>query len=85
MANRNSQIIICKNIKLDRNYNNVLNYTEAQMLSLCRANQVASASNYSFIRTSGTIKTHFTYAQCLQSNYVAFQPLHRKSFSPPFS
>ena len=73
MADRNSQIIMCKNIKLDRNYNNVLNYTEAQMLSLCRANQVASASNYSFIRERGTIKTHFPYAQCLQSNYIAFQ------------
>lgn len=73
MADRNSQIIICKNIKLDRNYNNVLNYTEAQMLSLCRDNQVASASNYSFIRERGTIKTHFPYSQCLQSNYIAFQ------------
>ena len=73
MADRNSQIIMCKNIKLDRNYNNVLNYTETQMLSLCRANQVASASNYSFIRERGTIKTHFTYSQCLQSNYIAFQ------------
>ena len=73
MANRNSQIIMCKNIKLDRDYKNVLNYTETQMLSLCRANQVASASNYSFIRERGTIKTHFPYAQCLQSNYIAFQ------------
>lgn len=73
MADRNSQIIICNNIKMDRNYNNVLNYTEAQMLSLCRTNQIASASNYSFIRPTGTIKTHFTYSQCLQANYVAFQ------------
>lgn len=73
MAERNSQIIMCKNIKLDRNYNNVLNYTEAQMLSLCRANQVASNSKYSFIREKGTIKTHFSYNQCLQSNYIAFQ------------
>lgn len=73
MADRNSQIIMCKNIKLDRNYNNVLNYTEGQMLSLCRTNQVASASNYSFIRERGTIKTHFSYSQCLQSNYIAFQ------------
>jgi len=73
MAERNSQIIMCKNIKLDRNYNNVLNYTEAQMLSLCRANQVASNSKYSFIREKGTIKTHFPYNQCLQSNYIAFQ------------
>lgn len=73
MANRNSQIIMCKNIKLDREYKNVLNYTETQMLSLCRTNQVASANNYSFIRERGTIKTHFPYAQCLQSNYIAFQ------------
>lgn len=39
-----SKIILCKNIKLDREYKNVLDYTEQQMLALCRANKVNSSS-----------------------------------------
>lgn len=72
---RNSKVIIAKNIKLDRNYTNVINYTEQQMLDLINANgnKVAESLNCSFIRTTGTIKTPFTYSQCLQSNYMAFQ------------
>ncbi len=69
----NSQIILVKNIGMDKNYTNVLNYTESQMLALCRANAVASADNYSFLRPTGTIFAGFTYAQCLQANYIAFQ------------
>ena len=75
MAIRNSQIILAKNIKLDKDYKNVLNYTEGQMLSLLRSQNhiVASASDCSFIRPTGTIKTKFSYSQCLQANYIAFQ------------
>lgn len=69
----NSEIILCKNIKLDRNYNNVLNYSESDMLSLCRTNAIASASDYSFLRPTGNIFVGFTYSQCLQANYIAFQ------------
>lgn len=69
----NSQIILCRNINVDRQYTNVLNYTESQMLALCRANAVASADNYSFLRTTGTIFVGFPYSQCLQANYIAFQ------------
>lgn len=69
----NSEIILCKNIKMDRNYNNVLNYTEEQMVSLCRQNQIASADDYSFLRSTGSIWVGFTYNQCLQANYIAFQ------------
>ena len=70
-----SEIILCKNIRLDKSYTNVLNYTENQMLSLCRSNNhlVASDDDYSFIRTTGNIFTNFSYNQCLQSNYIAFQ------------
>lgn len=69
-----SKIIIANNIKMDRDYNNVLSYSEANMLSLVQANQVASANNYSFIRKNkNRISTHFTYSQCLQCNYMAFQ------------
>lgn len=71
----NSKIILVKNIKIDRQYTNVLSYTEAQMLELCRSqgHLVAQAENYSFLRNTGTIMAGFTYAQCLQANYIAFQ------------
>ena len=71
----NSKIILVKNIKIDKQYTNVLSYTEAQMLELCRSQEhlVAQAENYSFLRNTGTIMAGFTYAQCLQANYIAFQ------------
>ena len=71
-----SEIILAKGIKLDRDYNNVLDYTEVQMLELMRSNAhfVAGSTDYSFIRqTRGLIKTNFTYLQALQSNYIAFK------------
>lgn len=70
---RQSKIIIAKNIKIDKEYKEVLNYTEQQMLSLVESKQVASALDYSFIRDKGTISTNFTYNQALQCNYMAFQ------------
>lgn len=71
----NSKIILVKNINIDRQYTNVLSYTEAQMLELCRSqgHLVAQAENYSFLRNTGSIMAGFTYAQCLQANYIAFQ------------
>ena len=69
----NSQIIIAKDINIDKEYVNVLSYDTQQMLNLCLQKQVATANNYSFIRQSGNINTSFTYEQCLQSNYIAFQ------------
>lgn len=74
MGLRNSEIIICKNIKLDKDYKNVLNYTESQMLALCREKAVATATDYSFIRKEkGYIKTSFLYNDALKCNYLAFQ------------
>lgn len=69
----NSKILLVKNIHLDREYTNVLSYTESQMLELCLSNLVAQADNYSFIRSTGSIMSGFTYEQCLQANYIAFQ------------
>lgn len=69
----NSQIILAQNINMDKQYTNVLSYSESQMLTLCRENQVASANNHSFLRATGTILVEFSYAQCLQANYIAFQ------------
>ena len=74
MGLQNSNIIICKNIKLDKSYKDVLDYTESQMVSLCQSNAVASANNYSFIRGErGYIKTSFSYNDALKCNYMAFQ------------
>ena len=75
MATLKSEIILCKNIRLDKSYINVLSYTENQMLTLCRSNEhlVASDDDYSFIRNTGNIFTNFTYSQCLNANYIAFQ------------
>lgn len=75
MAVLTSKIIICKSVKLDRGHINVLNYTTSQMLTLCNSNGVfvASRDNYSFIRKNGTISVDFTYSQCVQCNYMAFQ------------
>ncbi|MEE0137743.1 hypothetical protein [Fusobacterium ulcerans] len=74
MGLQNSQIMICKNIRLDKSYKDVLSYTENQMLTLCQQNAVASANNYSFIRGErGYIKTSFNYNDALKCNYMAFQ------------
>lgn len=69
----NSKILLVKNIHIDRQYTNVLSYSEAQMLELCKANLVAQADNYSFLRPTGSIMAGFSFAQCLQANYIAFQ------------
>ena len=75
MKTLTSKIRLCKGIHVDRNYNNVLNYSESNMLALCESQEhlVASANDYSFIRNRGTISTSFTYDDALKSNYIAFQ------------
>ena len=72
----NSRIILAKGIKLDRDYNNVLNYTTEAMLSLLRSSShlINEANNYSFIRsTRNKLFVGFPYTECLQANYIAFQ------------
>lgn len=71
---RNSKLILAKGIKLDKNYQNCLTYTEAQMVTLCQTNQVATANDYQFIREErNTIVVQQPYGTCLQCNYMAFQ------------
>ena len=69
----NSRIILSKNIKMDREYVNVLNFTESQMIALCEQNVVVQSNNFSFIRSNKTIQCQFSYENCLQANYIAFQ------------
>lgn len=71
---KNSIIILCQDIKLDREHNNVLTYTESQMVELCYAKEITHSNTYSFIKSSkNEIEVDFTYAQCLRANYIAFQ------------
>ena len=72
---RNSRIILSKGIKLDRNYNQVLSYSESQMLELLldQNHLVSSRMDYNFIRERGSIKVQETYANCLKANYIGFQ------------
>ncbi len=73
---RESKILLCKNIKLDKNYNNVLNYSENDLLTLCSdsTHLISQKNDYSFIRGNlNTISTNFTYSDALKSNYIAFQ------------
>ena len=75
MSTLSTRVIISKNIKMDREYKHVLNFTEASMLALVRAqgHLVNEISNASFINETGHIYVPFTYSECLQSNYIAFQ------------
>ena len=71
---KTSKIILSKNIKLDRNYQNTLTYSESQMVTLCTTNMVTQATNFSFIREEENyIRVPFTYEDCMKSNYIAFQ------------
>lgn len=72
--NKNSIIILCKNIKLDREHKAVLSYTEQQMVTLCYENEIGHRNNYSFIRHGvNAIEVDFPYYECLECNYMAFQ------------
>lgn len=74
MNDKTSKIILCSNIKLDKDYKNVLSYTEVEMLALCNDNKVVESNNFSFIKPNkNEIEVPFTYQQCLVCNYMAFQ------------
>ena len=73
--NMSTKIYLAKNIKLDKNYRAVLNYSESQMLELISDpnNLVYYNDKYSFIRQTGTIQVNAKFNVCLQANYMAFQ------------
>lgn len=74
MSLRNSKLILAKNIKLNKNYTEVLSYSESEMLTLLRNNLVNETSEYSFIRPNeNTIKAEIPLLVCMRSNYIAFQ------------
>ena len=73
MAIRNSRAILAKGIRLDRNYQNILDYSESSMINLVTSKQVAAFNNCSFIRNEDAIDLEVAYGTALQSDYLAFQ------------
>lgn len=70
----NSKIILCKGIKMDRDYKDVINYTEEQMINLCLEHKVVDASDFNFVRENrGQLNVPYSIDICLQANYIAFQ------------
>lgn len=76
---RNGNIILAKGIGMDKEHKNIVNYSSTQMLTLLRsqAHFVGEKTDYSFIKENGkggnVIATNFTYQECKNANYIAFQ------------
>ena len=74
MGQYNSKVILCKNIKLEKDYKNVLSYTENQMYTLCYNNKVVEKNDFSFIRSERNyIQVDCSYEDALKCNYMCFQ------------
>ena len=71
---RDSEIILCKGIKMDKNYENVLSYSEADMVALCRSKLVYSTTKTSILGAkANSIDISVTYAVAMYVNYMAFK------------
>lgn len=71
---RNGKVMIVQNIKLNKDYKNVLSYSSSDMLTLCNNNKLDESNNFSFVRQDeNTIEVQFKYSDCLKCNYLAFQ------------
>ena len=75
MANRNGKVILAKNIKLEKSYKNVLDYTDQQMLELVIANKVYEANDFSFINRDerNYVQIDISYTDAIKANYLAYQ------------
>ena len=74
---KDSEIILCKGIKLDKNFENVLSYDNYDMVNLCRNNQIATSTSYSILDpTVNSIDVALPYASCIYANYIAFKNPH---------
>lgn len=74
MALRTSKFILARDIKLDKSYKNVLDYSESSMVTLLQSKAVATGTNLSFIRpTDNYLDLPTAYGTALTANYMAFQ------------
>ena len=72
---KNSKIILSKNVKMDKNYVNILDYTTNTMIAMLtdEVHFLARADDFSFIRNNGRISVPFNMFICKESNYIAFK------------
>ena len=74
MALKNSKVIMAKNIRLEKDYANVLSYNTSSMVALCTANAVQTFNHCTFLRHGeNSIRLEMTYDNAIKCNYVAFQ------------
>lgn len=76
MNKRNSVIILAKNINMDKEYINIVDYSESALVSLCESNShlVSKQTNYSFLKPdANVINVGVPYSTCLEANYIAMQ------------
>lgn len=74
MALRTGRVIIARNIKMDKGYKNIIDYSETNMLNLVNTNKVAEMTTCSFVKPGeNIIETSFTYSDALKCNYLALQ------------
>lgn len=73
-----TEIILCKGIKMDKNYENVLSYSESDLLSLCRNNSIYTGTQYKIAGVrNNIINIACPYSMVMYANYVAFKnPLY---------
>lgn len=71
---KNGEIILCKGIKLDKGYENVLSYNETNMVTLCRNNKIAESTKYHILDPiRGEMDVSLPYSSCIYANYIAFR------------
>lgn len=71
---RDSEIIICKGIEMDTNYENVLSYSEADMVTLCRNKSVYTATQTSILGAKDDyIDIAIPFNKAMYANYMAFK------------
>ena len=70
---KQGEIIICKGVKLDKEYENVLSYSESDMVNLCDNAKIYRGSNYSILGNENTINIEIPYADAMYANYLAFK------------
>lgn len=73
---RDSIVILARDINMDREYINILDYHENDIVSLCESSShlVAKQNNYSFLRIGeNKINVGIPYKTCIKANYIAMQ------------
>lgn len=78
--NYQTHIILARGIKLDREYQNILNYTEDEMLNLVNTNKINEVTNASFVQPLDKSRAYIDYplafTNIMSANYLAFKNIN---------